>query len=400
MKLAIAFPNFGPYHRARLRALGESLQGDGGTLIAHEVAGEERKYPWESSGISEAYRRETLFPGRALEDISDIECKAAMTKALDRDDPDAVAICGYARPESMAALRWAEVRKRPAILMSESQEIDRPRTWWKEAIKGRRVRRFSSALVGGNRHRDYLVKLGMPAERIAMGYNAVDNAQFAAMADEALRSPAGRQGLPNSPYFLAVSRFVPEKNLRRLIRAFASYRASAGSNAWDLMLCGGGPGEQEVRTAIEASGYSQVIHCPGFLHGHELSRHYAFAGAFVLPSLSEPWGLVANEAAACGVPLLISDRAGCVETLVPESSQTGLRFAPEDEDEILACLVRVASLGETERRAMGHLAANAVAEWGPERFALGMREALGFARLAVKRFARRGQTIDSQIQAG
>ena len=127
----------------------------------------------------------------------------------------------------MAALTWARREVRPTILMSESQEIDHPRTWWKEAIKRRRVALFSGGMVGGPRHRDYLVKLGMPESRIALGYNAVDNAAFARRAEAARRDPAAREGLPTRPYFLAVSRFVPEKNLARLVRAFARYRRSA-----------------------------------------------------------------------------------------------------------------------------------------------------------------------------
>ena len=74
--------------------------------------------------------------------------------------------------------------------MSESQEIDHPRTWWKEAVKRRRVTRFSSGLVGGPRHRDYLVKLGMDRSKIALGYNVVDNAAFASRA-EAVRRITG-----------------------------------------------------------------------------------------------------------------------------------------------------------------------------------------------------------------
>src|SRR5206468_143388 len=99
---------------------------------------------------------------------------------------------------------WARRSGRPAILMSESQAIDHPRVWWKEAIKGRRVRRFSAALVGGPRHRDYLVELGFPSDRIALGYNAVDNAAFARAAEAARQGPEGRRGLPAAPYFLAV----------------------------------------------------------------------------------------------------------------------------------------------------------------------------------------------------
>src|SRR5207253_1825234 len=131
---------------------------------------------------------------------------------------------------------------RPTVLMSESQAIDHPRAWWKETIKRRRVRCFSAALVGGPRHRDYLVDLGMPPDRIALGYNAVDNAGIARQAEAARHDDRGRRGLPAGPYFLAVSRFVPEKNLVRLIRSFAAYRrGAAGDRAWDLTLCGDGP---------------------------------------------------------------------------------------------------------------------------------------------------------------
>lgn len=380
MKLTIAFPNFGPYHLARLRALGESLARDGHALVAHEMAGSERKYPWEAGRATEAYRRVTLFPDRAIEDVPPSACSSAIREALERDRPDAVATCGYSRPESMAALRWAEANGKPAILMSESQEIDRPRSWWKEAIKARRVRRFSSALVGGPRHRDYLVRLGMPAERIALGYNAVDNSVFAAQAERARTAPEGRGGLPQAPYFLAVGRFVAEKNFPRLIRAFASYRKQAGEGAWDLALCGAGPGASEIDAEVRASGLGAAIHRPGFLRGAELARWYAFAGAFVLPSLSEPWGLVANEAAACGAPLIVSDRAGCAETLVPgPPGASGRRFDPEDERGLSAILADVASLPEAERGAMGVSASRVVAEWGPERFARGMREAIDSA---------------------
>src|SRR6185437_14131368 len=97
---------------------------------------------------------------------------------------------------------------------------DHPRVWWKEAVKRRRVRRFAAGLVGGPRHRAYLTALGLPASRIALGYNAVDNDHFAGLADAARHAPDAADGLPAVPYFLAVSRFVPEKNLVRLVRAF------------------------------------------------------------------------------------------------------------------------------------------------------------------------------------
>ncbi len=310
-----------------------------------------------------------------------------MVEALDRDLPDALGLVGYSRPESMAAARWARRRGRPTFLMSESQSVDRPRYWWKELIKARRVCLFDAALVGGPSHRDYLVDLGMPADRVAGGYNAVDNDYFATRARFWLESPTGRSGLPDVPYFLAVCRFAPEKNLVRLIRAFARYRQRCDPlTAWDLVLCGDGPQAAEVQNEIARTGSESVIHRPGFLQADSLSRYYAHATAFVLPSLSEPWGLVVNEAAASGLPLLVSSRAGCVATLVPEpEGTTGGRFDPLDVENMTTKLAWMAAVAEEDRQAMGLRAAAVVSNWGPDRFARGAMEALEFAREARKR---------------
>ncbi len=355
MIYSVCFTNFGPYHLARLRALAGRLARTGHGLFAYEVADEERRYPWVRNRGAEPFTWTTLFPGRTLESIPREDCIRAMTWALERDRPDALGIVGYARPESMAALNWATRHDRPTVLMSESQEIDHPRLWWKEAVKSRRVRKFSAGLVGGPRHRDYLVKLGMPRHRIALGYNAVDNHGFAQRAELARLDSSTCRGLPEAPYFLAVNRFVPEKNLTRLVRAFARYRADAPSGqAWDLVLCGDGPAADEIDAVIQSSSFEQAIHRPGFLQAEAMAPWLAHASAFVHPSLMEPWGLVVNEAAACGLPLLVSDRSGCVETLVPEpAGTTGRRFDPRDEDDLTASLAWISGLSEPDRRSMG-----------------------------------------------
>jgi glycosyltransferase involved in cell wall biosynthesis len=381
MILAITFTNFGPYHLARLRALATGLSGHGDRLIAYEVAGSERTYPWTRSRQDEPFDWVTLFPDRELELIDADSCRTAMIDALEHDRPDVVGVVGYARPESMAAARWARRHRRPAILLSESQRVDRPRTWWKELVKRRRVRRFDAAVVGGPSHRDYLVDLGMTPDRISLGYNAVDNDYFAAGARRWREHPRGRARLPEAPYFLTVCRFAPEKNLVRLIAAFARYRRQAGTQrAWDLVLCGDGPGRVEVEGAVVTSGFAHAIHRPGFLQIEDLPRWYAHAGTFVLPSMMEPWGLVVNEAAASGLPILVSRRAGCAATLVPEAeATTGARFDPLDVEEMADRLAWIAAMPAEDLNELGRRAAETVARWGPGRFAQGVMEAIELA---------------------
>src|SRR5438552_2611832 len=100
MIVSVCFTNFGPYHLARLRALAGLLGESGDRLIAYEVADQEDRYPWTRSRDDQPFERVTLFPGRALETVSRLEASRAMTRALDRDRPDALGVVGYARPES------------------------------------------------------------------------------------------------------------------------------------------------------------------------------------------------------------------------------------------------------------------------------------------------------------
>ena len=385
MRVAIGFTNFGPYHLARLRALAERLREQGDELVAYETAGHERKYPWAAGEAPPSMVRRTLFPDVDLESLSSSSCRLAMLEALDEDRPDALLAVGYVRPEVLAMSSWARRHRVPIVLLSESQRIDARRVFWKEAVKSHRVRRFDAALVGGERHRDYLIELGMPAERIELGYNAVDHDRYAAQARSLRADAASHVGLPVRAYFLAVCRFVPEKNLNRLVRAFAAYRRQAGGDAWDLVLCGGGPLDFEIEAAVREAGAADAVHRPGFLQADELCRWYAHAGAFVHPSLVEPWGLVVNEAAACALPLLVSERCGCAPTLVPDpSGTTGERFDPMDEAGLSAAMLRIAGLSETTRMEMGRRAERIAAQWGPRRFAQGAVRAIELAREAAR----------------
>jgi 1,2-diacylglycerol 3-alpha-glucosyltransferase len=392
MKLAVCFTNFGPYHLARLRALAIRLHAMGSRLIAYEVAGSEQRYPWCRSRSDEPFEWVTLFPDRMLETIPHGECSIAIKAYLDLDCPDAIGVAGYARPESMTAAKWARRRSLPSILMSESQKVDRPHSWWKEVIKKQRLKLFDAALVGGPTHRDYLVQLGMRSKRIALGYDAVDNNFFATGALYWRQIAHGRTGLPQAPYFLAVCRLVSEKNLSRLTKAFGHYRAQCDSHsAWQLVICGDGPGRSHLKQSIFTSGLTSAIHLPGFLQADALPRWYAHAGAFVLPSVSEPWGLVANEAAASGLPLVVSTLAGCAPVLVPEPrGTTGSQFNPLDVNAMTAELAWMASLPAEDRCAMGQRAAEVVSRWSPDRFAQGFLEALDLAQVPVFRRTRKG----------
>ncbi|MEM8681239.1 MAG: glycosyltransferase family 1 protein, partial [Planctomycetota bacterium] len=322
-RLAVIFPRLGPYHIARLGAAARSLD-----VTAIELSATDELHDWDPHENPLPFKRRTLFA--STEPVSEARQQLAVCRALEASRPSAVAINGWAEPTSLMAMEWCMTRNVPMIVMSESSAYDASRTWWKEWVKRRIVKRFSAALVGGRDHAAYLESLGMDADRIAMGYDVVDNAYFARAAETARQNAAVQRqemGLPEK-YFLAVARFVPRKNLDMLMRAYAEVRRRTGTD-WHLQIVGDGPQEAELLRLREVLGLQRFVHFLGFQQYDRLPTLYALSQALVHPSTSEQWGLVVNEAMACGLPVVVSNRCGCVRELVHEG-RNGATFDPQN----------------------------------------------------------------------
>jgi glycosyltransferase involved in cell wall biosynthesis len=251
------------------------------------------------------------------------------------------------------------------------------------------LRWFGAALCGGDNARDYLVELGMPAETIFLGYNAVDNLYFARRTDDVRIKGArpflapGRQldAAACGRYFLASARFVAKKNLVGLLDAYALYRSRLddSKSAWPLAILGDGPLRRELEAKRASLGLTDFVHLPGFVQYEGLPAYFGTAGAFVHASTTEQWGLVVNEAMASGLPVVVSNRCGCAATLVVDG-ENGFTFDPNDTAGLAGLLNTVAH--RADRAVFGAASRLRIAAWGPERFAEGLEAA---ARCAVSR---------------
>src|SRR6266496_4760939 len=262
--VAVVFHHIGPYHHARLNAAAERLSVTG---IEWSAKG------YDAWGVAEAparYTKVSLFPEATDRYPARAKLQQGFCSALEEINPDVVAVNGWNNFGSLAAANCCVDRGIPMVVMSESARGDEPRTWWKEIIKRRIVNLYSAALVGGQRHVEYLVELGMPRERIVTGYDVVDNDYFVQRAIEIRNSKSEirkEYGLPEN-YFLASARFIEKKNLPSLIRAYAEYReksaVSSGSVPWDLVLLGDGPLRQTLNSQLSTLNLQTQVHLPGF----------------------------------------------------------------------------------------------------------------------------------------
>ena len=373
--IAVVFHHIGPYHHARLNAAADRRSVTGFEWSAK--AGD----AWGAADAPARYQKISLFPEATGNYPGKAELWRAFWSALEQANPDVVAVNGWNNFGSLVAADCCVRRGIPMVVMSESARQDEPRTWWKEMIKRRIVALYSAALVGGQRHIEYLVELGMPRDRIFTGYDVVDNDYFARRTLEIRNSKfeiRKQYGLPEN-YFLASARFIEKKNLPTLIRAYAAYRQkseASGNPPWDVVLLGGGPLREALKSQLSTLNLHRHVRLPGFKQYDELPVYYALAKAFVHASTTEQWGLVVNEAIASGLPVIVSNRCGCVPELVQGN---GFTFEPTDEHELVSRLLQMASLSDDERRRLGDASYRVAANFAPERFGEGLEEAAQLA---------------------
>jgi glycosyltransferase involved in cell wall biosynthesis len=313
-----------------------------------------------------------------VDDASRRELQEDFTAALEAIRPAVVVIPGWSARWALVLLATCRRMGLRTVVMSDSNADDARRTRIGEAVKARLVQQFDAGFVGGTRAADYLAALGLPRERITLGYDVVDNAHFAAPKGAAL--DAVRSCAPSKPFFLSSARFVPKKNLPGLLDAYAAYRRRVGTAAWDLVVLGDGEGRAALENQRSALGLDDVVHLPGFTQYPELPAWYALAAAFVLPSMAEQWGLVVNEAMAAGRPVLVSERCGCAADLVRDGVN-GFTFDPSDLDTMAGLMAHIAH-GDVYRATMGQASREIIADWGPERFAEGLQQAVQAALCA------------------
>jgi len=371
--IALLFSNYGPYHIARLDSLGDKFSTKHLQAIGIELSRSEQRYPWQTKLDNLTLPIISVIQNSSLEETKLIRLIKELISTLREVNPTFLAISGYFNPSMLAALFWCRRNNKPTILFSETTEIDFKRVWWKEKIKSLIVKQFKAALVGGEPHKRYLIKLGMREDAIFVGYDVVGNDTFNPEIIRGLSSPL------NKPFFLTINRFISKKNLPFIINSYAQYREQVKENAWDLVLCGDGELRPQIEKQITKLNLQKVVHLTGFLQQEEMLPYFANAGCFVHGSTMEQWGLVVNEAMAAALPVLVSDRCGCFEDLIIEGIN-GFGFDPDNSQQLTNLMLKM-SAANFDRQQMGDAAFQHIQNYSPKRFADGLAKAVEFATI-------------------
>lgn len=262
---------------------------------------------------------------------------------------DAVLVHGYASGAAWSGTLAAKRVGIPVMLRGESHDRGRGRSF-KQAVRRIALPRWLGhvdlVLAVGRLNRSMWLGAGVPPQRIIVSPYAIDNGRFTAALSAApqrwlqLRQSWGVQ--PGQTVFLFSGKLLPAKDPALLMSAFSRLPEHCGAH---LVFMGTGPLLPELKARALRSGVTR-IHWAGFVNQSELPHYYRAADALVLPSRFEPWGVVVNEAMACGTPCIVSDMVGSGPDLV-EAFDAGTVFPVRDE---VALVLALSSALDPQRR--------------------------------------------------
>jgi len=309
---------------------------------------------------------------------------------------DAMYVSGYFYASAWIAILAAKVHGVPILFTTDGHNL---RTWstqsdWKKSFKKFLVRRIFAlgavVLAGSSGTVEYVKSLGVPAQKILLLRNVVDNEWWKRRASQVNRDEV--RAAWNIPKSASVALFCAK--LQPWKAPLDALEAFAAANVPDsyLVFAGDGPLRTELEKRAIQLGLSDRIRILGFVNQSQLPSVYRAADLLVLPSLYEPFGLVVNEAMLCGCPAAVSDRVGAKYDLVKDG-ETGYVFPSGDVNAMTAILRQCLSDPEKTRR-MGDAARARLETWSPAEYVDALVEAVerGARLLKNASFAGKGNS--------
>jgi glycosyltransferase involved in cell wall biosynthesis len=239
---------------------------------------------------------------------------------IERRRFDAFIVCGWQLLSYWQAVLACRRHRVPVFVRGDSQ-LGTPRPFLKRAAKAllypMLLKQFDGFLCVGRRNAEYLRHYGVAENKIFSAPHCVDTELFAAKSvmthEERERIRADLSVRVEDRILLFVGRLVGFKHVSHVVDAIA--RLPQKDGRVHLLVVGAGPLEDSLRTQCVQFGVRATF--LGFRNQSLLPRLYSIADALVLSSdESETWGLVVNEAMACGTVAIVSDAAGCAADLI------------------------------------------------------------------------------------
>ena len=292
---------------------------------------------------------------------------------------------GWGSISALAGILTCRVAGIPFFLYGDSS-FPPPETTPRSRVRARLLRALfrntSGFMVSGALNADYYRHYGADRDHFFLLPWAVDNerfetaSRFAPGEREAMREHLGIR--PEQTVFVFSAKLVERKDPMTLLRAFAQL-PDRGRAA--VLFLGDGLLRQPLETFARDHGLANV-HFAGFVNQSELPKYYGMSDVFVLPSTYEPRGAVINEAMACGLPVIVTDRCGSIGDIVLEG-ENAFVYPAGDANALAASMARLAA-DPALRARMAQRSREIIATWTFARGVEGVKAALAYVERSAR----------------
>ena len=251
-----------------------------------------------------------------------------------------VLVYDYASKEGIRLITKCKRNKIPYIINCDGVMMEKHGNFIRDAIKRYLIRGTVGYFASGENAKQYFLKYGAKESKIFIHtFSELEN-------DDILQNPLTieektriRQTvkLPiDKKIAIAIGRFIPLKRYDKLIEAWKDM-----PDDYVLLLIGGGYEEENYRRIISDNHIENVI-LHSFIPKEKLFEYYKAADIFAHPTSYDVWGLVVNEAMACGLPVVVSDH--CVAGLeLIKNGENGYQIPMGNDEEMCKRVVEIMS---------------------------------------------------------
>jgi glycosyltransferase involved in cell wall biosynthesis len=211
--------------------------------------------------------------------------------------------------------------------------------------------------VPGPLQYEYAARLGFKKTEIISNLLSGNSNLFS----EAAKALASTKQSQYPAKFLYVGRFAETKGVDILIEAFDIYK-SKYRGAWGLTCVGNGPMKAALTTAMTRHPDIEV---ENFLPQAQLVNSAIESGCFILPSRYEPWGVVAHEFAAAGLPLILSEHVGAKQQYLVDGFN-GYTFCDHSVAALAQAMHLISSAPSDKLVLMGKRSAQLASQTSPD----------------------------------
>ena len=267
---------------------------------------------------------------------------------------------------AQSAITLAGVTGAPLVSTLHATEVGRHQGWLPQplnraihSVERWLVSRSAAVIVCAQAMRTEVVgQLAAPAGRVHVVPNGIDPTRWTAGPDAC--AAARRQLAPDGPLLVVAARFVHEKGVQTVLDALHPLREQ--HPGLRLAVAGTGPYEPELRARATARRVARAVSWLGFLPDRELAAVLGAADALVVPSLYEPFGIVALEGAACSTPLVLADTGGLADLVA--RGLAAASFTPGDAGTLVDAIGKLLVDPDAARHVARRAAATVRAEYG------------------------------------